>query len=451
MVQEKGFKHFEKELALEYLLKFELRGRSISCFVLKQGSSSDLLQFVFGWQSQGFHTTLSDAQESSIFEALQSGLKDIPDHESLTVHFGSFSSDRDRQCQLQDLYELADTPELKFLMMGEKARIQELSSLGLRKPKFLRVYATYTVKGSAVAASDPLEKALAWIQKVSQGFVGKDNQLEHEQYEQMFARAFTDGFLNWEQILTTRMGLDLRPLTDSELWEELWGQFNTSAAPPIPQLIVMSESGLVEQSQSQVHMSTKLLERAESIPFADRRFVFLKGEYIGVLTFIDKPAGWSSKGRQLRYLWEALSRDAVANTEVVCQFTKANEAIVKANMQRVTKQSIVSQEQSASVRNVNVMASLKQDKAIKAQEALYEGAIPINVAVVFLIRRSNPVLLDDACRYFSSCFQRPAWVERETEYAWLIWKQTLPIVFGNLLAKPFHRRRTLVGGTMFFL
>ena len=441
MVKEKGFKHFEKELALEYLLKFELRGRSISCFVLKQGDSSlNLLQFVFGWQSQGFHTTLSDEQESSIFDAIQAGLKDLPDEESLTVHFGSFSSDRDRQRQLQDLYELADTPELKFLMMGEKARVQELSSLGLRKPKFLRVYATYTVKGSTVAASDPLEKALAWIQKVSQGLTGNDSHLEREQYEQMFARAFTDGFLNWEQILTTRMGLDLCPLTDSELWEDLWGRFNTSPPPPIPQLLVMSESGLVEKSQSQVHICTKLLERSGSIPFADRRFVYVNDNYIGVLTFIDKPAGWSSKGKQMRYLWEAIARDAVANTEVVCQFTKANEAFVKANMQRVTKQSIVSQEQSASARNVNVMASLKQDKAIKAQEALYEGAIPINVAVVFLIRRPSPVLLDDACRYFSSCFQRPAWVERETEYAWLIWKQTLPIVFGNLLAKPFHRR-----------
>jgi hypothetical protein len=436
----KGFKHFEKELALEYLLKFEIRGRSVSCYVLKQGSSANLLQFVFGWESKGFHTTLSDEQESSIFDAIQSGLKDIPDEESLTVHFGSVKADRDRQQQLQDLYELADTPELKFLIMGEKARVQELSSLGLRKPKFLRVYATYTIKGSAEEARDPLEKALAWIQKVAKGLTSQDDRLEQVRYEQMFARAFTDGFLNWEQILTTRMGLDLRPLTDAELWQDLWHQFNSTPPPPIPQLLVMTESGLVERCQSQVHLRTKLLERSDSIPFADRSFVYLKGEYIGVLTFIDKPAGWTSKGKQMRYLWEAIARDAVANTEVICQFTKANETIVKANMQRVTKQSIVSQEQSTSVRNVNVMASLKQDKAIKAQEALYEGAIPINVAVVFLIRRPNPVLLDDACRYFSSCFQRPAWVERETEYAWLIWKQTLPIVFGNLLAKPFHRR-----------
>ena len=311
MLKGKGFKHFEKELALEYLLRFEIRGRSISCYVLKQGSSSlNLLQFVFGWESKGFHTTLSGDRESSIFDAIQSGLKDIPDEESLTVHFGSFNSDSDRQRQLQDLYELADTPELKFLMMGEKARVQELSSLGLRKPKFLRVYATYTVKGSTVAATDPIEKALAWLQKVSQGITGKNKQLEREQYEHMFARAFTDGFLNWEQILTTRMGLDLRPLSDSELWEELWTQFNSTPPPPVPQLLVMTESGLVERFHSQVHMNTKLLERSDSIPFADRRFVHLKGEYVGVLTFIDKPAGWASKGKQLRYIWEAIARDA---------------------------------------------------------------------------------------------------------------------------------------------
>jgi hypothetical protein len=37
--------------------------------------------------------------------------------------------------------------------------------------------------------------------------------------------------------------------------------------------------------------------------------------------------------------WSA--RDAISNTEVFCQFTRANETIAKANMQRVTKQSIV--------------------------------------------------------------------------------------------------------------
>jgi hypothetical protein len=270
--------------------------------------------------------------------------------------------------------------------------------------------------------------------------MGQEKQIEQERHEIAFAKAFTDGFLNWEQILVNRMGLDLRPLTERELWEHLWRQFNSSNPPAIPQLLVMSDRGLEERVNTQVHLKTLLLERPDSIPFADNGFVHLKGEYIGVLTFMDKPGGWVSKGKQMRYLWEAIARDSVANTEVFCQFTRANETIVKANMQRVTKQSIVSQEQSASLNNINVNASLKQQKAVKAQEALYEGAMPINVAVAVLIRRPNLIALDDACRYFCSCFHRPAWVERETEYAWLMWKQTLPVTVGNLLAQPFPRR-----------
>ncbi|MFN5261375.1 MAG: hypothetical protein ACK5EH_02965 [Pseudanabaena sp.] len=82
-VNRKGYKHFEKELAVECILKFELRDRTVSCFVLKQGNSSlESLQFVFGWESKGIHTTLSAEQETSMFDAIQSGLKDIPDGEN---------------------------------------------------------------------------------------------------------------------------------------------------------------------------------------------------------------------------------------------------------------------------------------------------------------------------------------------------------------------------------
>jgi uncharacterized glyoxalase superfamily metalloenzyme YdcJ len=90
---------------------------------------------------------------------------------------------------------------------------------------------------------------------------------------------------------------------------------------------------------------------------------------------------WKIGWFKIRTCHEWIARDAISNTEVFCQFTRANETIAKANMQRVAKQSIVSQEQSVSLNNINVNASLKQQRAVKAQEALYEGAIPINVAV----------------------------------------------------------------------
>jgi hypothetical protein len=429
-------RHFEKELAIEHLLKFQLRGRSVSCYVLKTPSNPNLLQFVFGWAAIGIHTTLSEERESLIFDALQRGLSDIPVGESLTVYFDSYNSDRDRQQELQNIYDTVSTQELKFLAMSDKARVQELSGLGLRKPKSLRFFATHTIQGTD-QSDDNIEKALVWLQTVIKGATRQDKQIDKDHYEQLFSRAFIDGFLNWEQLLLTRMGLDLRPLSDVELWQSLWDQFNLSPAPPIPHLLIMKESGLEEQYDSDIHIKTKLL--SDFIPFADRSFVHLKNEYTAVLTFIEKPGGWASKGKQMRYLWDVFARDSVINTTAVCQFTRANEDFVKNSMQRLTKQSIIESKASVNSNNVNVTASKKESKSIEAQEAIYDGAVPINVAVVFLIRRPNLELLDDACRYFSSCFSRPAWIERESEYAWLIWKQTLPISFGRLLSKPFNR------------
>jgi len=434
----KKLKHFEKELAVEFILQFQLRGRSVSCFVLKTAEES--LQFVFGWESKGIHTTLSTEQESLIFDSIQLALQDIPEGEKLTIHFSSFTSDLDRQKDLQHLYHKADTPELKFLIMGEKHRVQELSRSGLRKPKFCRIFATYTVSASDAHATDPLEKVLAWLEKLSAQLTGRENEMEQKQYEIAFAKAFTDGFLNWEQILVNRMSLDLRLLDANELWDHIWRTFNSTEPPIIPQIHVMSDAGVEEVLNSEIHIKSLLLERPNSIPFADNSFIHLNGEYTGVMTFMDKPGGWATKGRQLRYLWEVIARDSVFNTDIFCEFTKANQAIVRTNMQRLTKQSIVAQGLSSSKNNVDVNASLRAKTSIKAQEALFEGSTPINVATVILIHRPNLIDLDDACRYLSSCFQRPAWVERETEYAWKIWTQTLPIVSANLMSRPFPRR-----------
>ena len=58
-----------------------------------------------------------------------------------------------------------------------------------------------------------------------------------------------------------------------------------------------------------------------------------------------------------------------------------------------------------------------------------------------LVHRDSVEKLDEAARYIENSFQRPAQVIRETEYAWKIWLQTLPIVWEGLLAKPFNRRQ----------
>jgi hypothetical protein len=115
-------------------------------------------------------------------------------------------------------------------------------------------------------------------------------------------------------------------------------------------------------------------------------------------------------------------------------------------MSRVMRQSIAAQNQSAKSANIDVGASIRQRKAIAAQEAMYEGSLPLQVAVVLLVHRRSLSDLDSACRYLQNCFRRPAWVDRESEYAWKIWLQTLPTTWDKLLSTPFDRRLIYLTG-----
>ncbi len=45
---------------------------------------------------------------------------------------------------------------------------------------------------------------------------------------------------------------------------------------------------------------------------------------------------------------------------------------------------------------------------------------------MMVVHRPTLNELDAACRYLQNCFRRPAWVNRETEYAWKMWLQILP-------------------------
>lgn len=173
----------EDSLDLQFPLHFDLRGRSVGALVLGRGQAMDRLKFVFGFECKGIHSTLKERQIETAFDALESGLKDLPPGETLTVHFGSFSSDRDRQRRLTEIASGSPSDQLKFLLYSEKARIQELTQLGIRKPKFLKLYVTYTIDPSLHGATDPIERltkrGLTWWNK----FTGQLEDLEQIRFE----------------------------------------------------------------------------------------------------------------------------------------------------------------------------------------------------------------------------------------------------------------------------
>ena len=433
----KALKPFEDLLDLATLVRFNFRRRQVGAYLLNKGR--DRYCFVFGFDCEGIHSYLRADQIDAVFDGLESGFKELPQNERLVVHLGAFSSDRDRQQQLSQLVTQAPFEEAQFLVVGEQARVQELTQRGLREPKYLRLYVTYTVEPSTQDTVDTAEKLLAKLESAWNWYTDQEVDQSNTQIQQVVTRAFTDGFSVWEQLLSTKMGLNVRPLTEDELWNSLWQRFNSSSPLPVPQLLTMTADGLAEQIESDVHSTTKLLE--SQIPVFDRQWVQVKDSYVGILTFMDKPGGWSDKMAQLRYLWDILARDVVVNTEIVCELTAANPTLVKTAVQRLIKQSNVSSLVAQEKKSIDVGAQVKTRRSVEAQEKLYEGAMPIHTAVTILVYRPNRERLDEACRYIENCFRRPAWVVREREYAWKIWLQTLPIVWEGLLTKPFNRRQ----------
>jgi hypothetical protein len=441
---------FEDALHLATMLRISLYERDIGAYLLNKNYQKDRFCFVFGFDCRGIHTTLTTAQIDTIFNNLEVGLKDIPLNEKITFHLGSFGSDHLRQQELNQLIQKASSRDIKYLLMSEKARTKELKKAGIRKVKFLRIYVTYTIEPSADQTEDWIEKLLAKLELSWLQFKGKLTEVENQHLETLVSNAYKQGFCRWEQILGNQMGLDVQALTAKELWADLWRRFNSTPAIDIPQLMVLDEKGLSEQSYSELSSSKLLLENLHStsllmesgVPCADRRWVHLNNHYIGVMTFLEKPGGWPNKMAQLRYLWDLIARETVVDTEIFCQLTAANPTLVKNTLQRVLKQSNMSARLAQDKnQTIDVNAQLKLRKSVAAQEELYEGAVPIYNGIAILVHRPQLEQLDQATRYIETCFQRPAQVIRETEYAWKIWLQTLPIVWEGLLAKPFNRRQ----------
>jgi hypothetical protein len=352
---------------LSTMLRIELDSRCIGGYVLRKGENNFKIQF--GFECRGIHSALRTDQIDPIFDALESGLKDFPEGEQLTIHLGSFTSDVERQQQLSELIKVAPSQELQFLLMGERARVKELTEQGIRKPKTLMLYASYTVEPD-VESGDYVEKLLGRGERLWKSFTGELAKLQFTRIERLLANAYTDGFQRWEMLLSNKIGLAVRPLTDVELWEIVWKRFNNSPPIEVPQTLILGNDGLTELVKSELSPVTLLL--ADGVPVADRQWVNIKDRYVGVLTFVDKPAGWLDKNAQMRYLWEILARDSVFDTEIFCQLSRANDAIVKTNMQRLTKQAITTSTVASKGGTIDVKAGLNLKKGVEAQEALYE-------------------------------------------------------------------------------
>ncbi|PSF35797.1 hypothetical protein C7H19_15340 [Aphanothece hegewaldii CCALA 016] len=444
---------FENSVHYQTMVSYRMQGLNVGAYLLKRSPKTPY-SLTFGFECQGIHSFLSDEQFERAFNALESGLNALPNGETLTIHLGAYKSDRSRQKTLDELIAHTNYPELEFLLHGEKARVAELTKSGLREPKTLHIFATHRLSQTN-QEKHWTDKISSSYQKIWSEFTGDSQSFNST--EQFLRGAWGKGFLHWKNILEQQLELKLQPMTDQQMWDYQHYRLNSRDIPslPVPQtIVVQQDQPLQEIIRSRRHGTTLLLQTE---PEYTKEYVKLGDDYLGVLTFWDKPGAWSDKRHQLPYLCNLVAHDIVTDTEIIVQLQPGDDKKLNWKLSRLTKQGLAKSNYRQSKNDVDVASKLKAQLGEEAQLRILMGEVPIYVSVVFLVRRKSLNELEDACRFIQNSFKRPAWVVRERQITWDVWRQTLPIVDEPLLVsmasgfKTDRRMQYLKQETMGFL
>lgn len=439
---------FEAAVQFSTFINFKVGGREVGAYLCRKKESSYKITFAF--DCKGIAPVLPDATLSDVFAKLEGGFKDLPDGEELTFHLESFADDFDRQIELSGLStkvkgnsdpRQVDSQVLRGLIYSKKERTQYLRDNGLRKPKKLTLYGTYTYEASE-GERDALEKTINAVLKLfRQNVTGEYDSQKYNELNNYLESAYKDGLKQWELALGNKMGLTIRPLKVEEIWGNLWKRFNRTAPINVPQYLVFNGINTTEVVNSEVSTLSLLLNNEDSVPVSARNFVHCNGKYQAVMLLADKPDGWSDESAQLRYIWKLLSDREITDTEVICQVVKGNQKALQEKLSTLTEQSIGKAADAAKNGTVNVGANKNAQRAVEAQELLFDGCVPLRMACTFIIHREKLQDLDDACRSLASKVYRPAWLTREIDYIWHPWIQSFPgLVWDKLYAAPWDRR-----------
>ena len=430
----------EDEFHLVSLIRFQLNGQHVGAYLLQKKGT---LRVVWAFKWRGINSTLSQDEAKKIAELIETGLQQIPQGEQLTINAGTFSSDRNRVAELKELIRRNPIEEIQFLLTWGISRVQRLTQLGKHNPKLLRVYLTHTLDAGTAKSQDWIERILGQTEQMWKAYVSKGEQHYRQQLEDALVNAFNDGYMQAVQLLQNHLKWQVEAMTEEDIWEGDWRRFNRGKAPPISQLLLVDESGLHWQLNSSVHITTELL--ASGCPVLDKQWVHIPGldSYVGVAVWDKKPLKeYKGDGAYLAQLLDgsaALNAQGVTNTEIVVQFTQANQAIVQKDTQDLVKQANMHANMAQNRQRLDPGAIFNTRKSLEDYEQLHEGKHAIRCGWVALVYRPTPKALSRAMQNFTSLFQG-AVVTRETGYADQVWLEAFPFSWRTLLTHPYQRR-----------
>jgi hypothetical protein len=440
---------FQNELHLCCMAEISKNDREVAAYLLELGN--DRYQFVFAFEFDGLHNNLSDDEVNNQADALSEGLKYLLPGEQLTFFAGCYSEDVDRQKQLEQLADTTTLTPISVILRNEQVRVRQLTEKGSRRTWKQLIFCTWTSNAEGTTnQSDWIASSLRWANKAFSSLIGTvtgNKALYEEQfYARLFLNAFQDGFQQWEMLLSTKLGLSIRPCTSQGMWDWLWHRFNDKPAPEIPQVIRVEEREtgyqLSERRTTNKHAVTILIEgyNGEStVPLHQeaKHLVVLPGRrgrtHCATLTFEEPPMGWPSTREQLRWIWKSFSSTLVRDTEIFVELGTVNNFIIQDNLARQAKAGKSAQIVAAQKgQGRDIGAEIKQEESFEAQRRLYEGVRAVKCAPVILVYRASEEELEVACTTLSNQFDT-AQVIRDRQRCWHLWLQTFPVTHHRIL------------------
>jgi hypothetical protein len=263
--------------------------------------------------------------------------------------------------------------------------------------------------------------------------------------------------LPWRLLLETKANLSVESPTDTELWHWLWYRFNgrSTVAPDIPQLVKIEETTqglrrtIIENSpKDTLSVALSGVAGKTSCPQhnGSREFIYFNHTIASVLTMEEAPTGWRDRREQLRWQFDRLAASYVYDTEVWLEMEPGSKARMRDNLQKIAKQAEASNKHTVEQGGgMDVGSIVKQEESFEAQRKLVTGARPIMCAPLYVIYRNTEEELDKACALMCNSFGS-ANVIRETNIAWRLWVEALPINRLKLLCQTslFTNRRIIM-------
>ncbi|GFE69100.1 hypothetical protein [Chroococcus sp. FPU101] len=419
-------------------------------FLLNKGEK---YQIIFAFELKGIRRYLSNSEITNTLKQISEGLKEILPSETIT--FCSIcqtpSNDEPRQKYLEQALETCQIPLLKIILKKEEVHRQKLNELGKRQNWEKLVFCTYTIdKNGNHRSNDFISKTLRGFiystNKLLHWFSGTQHVYDERFYKQLLVRGFENGFLRYNILLNTRIGLSSKPVSINKLKKWLWNLYNDSETNvPLDEIKTirlkeLATDYIIEEnypSKDINHVLIKGTKGRSSCPEhrSSGNAIWLpgRGEKGAILTLEKRPEGYPSQQEALRNLQTIQSLPFIRDTWLISQISAASQYGIMDNLVRQAKQAKSAQKRALEKgQGRDAGAEVNAEESFEAQKLIYKGGKMLHIALAAMIWRKDDDNLNLACSQLSNSFGS-AEIVREPHIAFEHFLEALPTTMKRLL------------------